>query len=119
VWPCVSGCTVPTAKVGLPTVRYLRQCFGMALPENTVALSPDQIAELNKKLSAMRHNVNNHLALIIAATELLKRKPELAERMLGNIMQQPERIISEVRAFSDEFEAALGITRESFSVPLN
>lgn len=91
----------------------------MGLPENTVALSPDQIAELNKKLSAMRHNVNNHLALIVAATELLKRKPELAERMLGNIMQQPERIISEVRAFSEDFESALGIRRETFVMPIN
>jgi hypothetical protein len=89
----------------------------MPLPEKPVALSPEQIVELNKKLSTMRHNVNNHLALIVAATELLKRKPDLAQRMLENIMKQPERIISEVRVFSDEFETAMGIKRESFMVP--
>lgn len=84
----------------------------MALPEKTVALTPDQVAELNEKLSIMRHNVNNHLALIVAASELLKRKPEMAQRMLDNIMQQPDRIISEVRTFSDSFESILGITRD-------
>ena len=90
----------------------------MGLPEKTVALSPEKIAELNKKLSVMRHNVNNHLAMIVAASELLKRKPELMERMLDNIMQQPDKIISEVRCFSDEFELALGMGRDgAFAVP--
>jgi hypothetical protein len=89
----------------------------MGLPDKTVALAPEQIAELNKKLSTMRHNVNNHLAMIVAASELLKRKPELTERMLDNIMQQPDKIISEVRCFSDEFESLLGISRESFAMP--
>jgi hypothetical protein len=90
----------------------------MGLPEKSVALAPEQIAELNKKLSAMRHNVNNHLAMIVAASELMKRKPELMERMLDNIMQQPDRIIGEVRSFSDEFEALLGISRDSsFPIP--
>ncbi len=89
----------------------------MALPDKTVALAPEQIAELNRKLSAMRHNVNNHLAMIVAAAELQKRKPELTERMLENILQQPDRIISEVRSFSDEFEATLGITRDGFVMP--
>jgi hypothetical protein len=37
--------------------------------------------------------------------------------MLDNILQQPDKIISEVRVFSDEFESALGISRESFVIP--
>ena len=90
----------------------------MGLPEKSVALAPEQIAELNKKLSTMRHNVNNYLAMIVAASELLKRKPELAERMIDNIMAQPEKIISEVRTFSDEFESQMGISRDSgFAFP--
>jgi hypothetical protein len=81
----------------------------MGSPDDQIALSQCQAAELNRKLSVMRHNVNNHLALIVAASELLRRKPEMAERLLVNILQQPERIISEVRAFSEDFEQALGL----------
>ena len=88
----------------------------MVLPEKPIALEPEQIAELNKKLSVMRHNVNNYLALIVAASELLKRKPELAPRMLENIMQQPDRVITEMRAFSEAFEATLGISRKTSDV---
>ena len=84
----------------------------MALPETPVALSPEQICDLNKKLSAMRHNVNNHLALVVAASELMRRKPELAQRLLDNILQQPERINVEIRGFSEAFEGMFGIRRE-------
>ena len=88
----------------------------MALPDKPIALEPQQIEELNKKLSTMRHNVNNYLALVVAASELMKRKPDLAPRMLENIMQQPERVIAEMKSFSADFEAALGITRNTSDV---
>lgn len=84
----------------------------MGLPDKPVTLSPEQLGELNKKLSMMRHNVNNHLALIVAASELIRRKPEMAARLIENIGQQPDRIIAEIRSFSDELEAAFGIKRD-------
>ena len=90
----------------------------MALPDKPIALEPDQIAELNKKLSTMRHNVNNYLELIVVASELLKRKPELGPRMLENIMAQPERDISEIKAFSEDFEVTLNIKRNTSDVVL-
>ena len=85
----------------------------MGLPDKTVALSPEQIAILNRRLAMMRHNINNHLALIVAASELLKRKPEMAARLVENIIQQPDRITAEMRGFSEDFEAALGINRDA------
>ena len=85
----------------------------MGLPEQPVELSPAQIEELNKKLSTMRHNVNNYLALVVAGTELIRRKPELAAKFLDSIGQQPDRIVSEIRTFSDHFEATCQITRKS------
>jgi hypothetical protein len=84
----------------------------MALPQNPVTLTPEQIGALNEKLSKARHDVNNCLSLIVAAVELTRRKPELAARMTDTIAQQPDKIIGELRAFSAEFEQAFGITRE-------
>ena len=85
----------------------------MSVPQTPVAVAPEQIAELNRKLSVMRHNVNNHLALVLAASELIKRKPELAQRLIENIVQQPERINLELRGFSEAFETILGSSRKS------
>jgi hypothetical protein len=84
----------------------------MAMPQSPVTLTPEQIAELNEKLATTRHDINNNLSLIVAAVELMRRKPELAPRMIESISQQPDKIIAQMRGFSAEFERVFGITRE-------
>lgn len=84
----------------------------MAAPDAPVTLTPEQIDEINTRLSEVRHNINNHLSLIIAAVELIKRKPDSAERMTATIAQQPDKIMTEMRGFSEDFEKVLQITRE-------
>jgi hypothetical protein len=82
----------------------------MPLPEQPVSLTVEQIGELNNKLAAMRHDINNHLSLIIASVELIRYKPETAERMMTTLVEQPPRIAASLHKFSAEFEQALGIT---------
>lgn len=84
----------------------------MGMPDKPIVLSPEQVAELNRHLSTMRHNINNNLALIVAASELIKRKPEMAQRFVDNIAQQPDRISAEMRNFTEAFEVAIGIQRD-------
>jgi hypothetical protein len=79
----------------------------MATSEPPKTSESDAIADLNRKLSVMRHNINNHLALVVAASELIRRKPEMAPRLVENILQQPDRINAEIRGFSDAFALAL------------
>ncbi|MDB6052951.1 MAG: hypothetical protein JWN25_474 [Verrucomicrobiales bacterium] len=84
----------------------------MQLPQQPVTLTPAQVEELNRKLSQMRHDVNNTLSLIVAAIELIKYKPEMTERMIATLKEQPPKIISEISKFSQEFEVSFGIVRE-------
>jgi hypothetical protein len=83
----------------------------MPLPNQPITLTVAQVAELNTKLSAMRHDINNQLALIVAAVELIRLKPETTERMMEALVGQPSRISASLIKFSAEFEQALGITR--------
>jgi hypothetical protein len=83
----------------------------MPLPSQPVTLSVEQIAELNRQLSSMRHDINNQLSLIIAALELIRHKPDTAERMITTLGEQPPRIAETLGKFSTQFEHALGITR--------
>jgi hypothetical protein len=83
----------------------------MPLPTEPVTLSVEQIGELNKQLADARHDVNNYVALILASVELLRRRPETAERMLANLLEQPPKITTAIKKFSSDFEAALHITR--------
>jgi hypothetical protein len=83
----------------------------MVLPKQPVTLSVEQVADLNKRLSTMRHDINGDLALIVAAAELIKLNPSAAERMLTTLLEQPTKIRERADAFSRDFEAMLGIKR--------
>lgn len=83
----------------------------MVLPTQPVTLTVEQIAELNQQLSTMRHDINNDLSLIIAALELLRHKPQTAERMIGTLLEQPPKIAGSMNKFSEEFETKFGIQR--------
>jgi hypothetical protein len=81
------------------------------LPSQPVTLTVEQVADLNRKLANMRHDINNQLSLIMAAVELAHYKPELGERMMTTLSEQPPRIAECLKRFSGEFEQTLGITR--------
>ena len=94
-------------------MRFRSILAGMPVPSEPVTLTPEQLNELNQHLSHMRHEINNQLSLIVAALELVRFKPDLRDRMLETVGQQPPRITAEVAKFSTEFERIFGITRES------
>jgi len=80
------------------------------LPSQPVTLTVEQLADLNRSLSAMRHDINNQLSLIIAAAELIRHKPQTVERMVATLVEQPPRIADSLAKFAVEFDRALGIT---------
>lgn len=79
----------------------------MSQPPESVTLSAEQVADLQQKLADMRHNVNNNLALMVAAVELIKRKPEMAARFADNLIEQPQRIVDEIKKFSVVMDSQL------------
>jgi len=83
----------------------------MALPTEPVTLSVEQINELNRKFSVLRHDVNNQLSLIMATVELIRRRPESAERMLAMLVEQPHKISDSIAQFSGAMESTLRITQ--------
>jgi hypothetical protein len=83
----------------------------MPVTVQSVHLSAEQIQELNQKLSTMRHDINNALSLMLAATELIRHKPAMAEKMLNTLCEQPGKVTESLAKFSTDFESAFGIKR--------
>jgi len=83
----------------------------MALPKQPITLEVEQIEQLNRELSNLRHDVNNTLSLIMAAVDLIRHKPQMTERMMTTLVEQPPKIINSLTKFSSEFEKTFGITR--------
>jgi succinate dehydrogenase hydrophobic anchor subunit len=84
----------------------------MGLTINPVSLTAEQVEALNRKLSDMRHDVNNYLSMMVAALELIKYSPSSAARMTETLNQQPQKISEALNKFSAEFEKSLGIIRQ-------
>lgn len=84
----------------------------MGMPSQPVTISPEDLANLNARLSDLRHNINNSLMKVTLAVDLIRTKPESAERMSTAISEQPARIMHELRTFSAEFERQFGIVRD-------
>lgn len=85
----------------------------MRLPTEPVQFTVEQIKDLNTKLSILRHDINNNLSLIMAASELIRHKPQMAERMMATLVEQPPKITAAMTKFSAEFEQAFGIVRST------
>ncbi len=79
------------------------------LPSAPVTLSIEQLDELNRKLSKMRHDIKNNLTVILGTAELIRLKPEVAPRMIVSLLEQPGRITQSMEEFTREFHQALGI----------
>ena len=86
--------------------------LGVGVSNVPATVTPEQIKELNQKLSFMRHEINNQLALVVAALELIRYRPELRDKMLDTVAQQSPKITGEIAKFSAEFELMFGITRD-------
>src|SRR5436305_4484024 len=71
----------------------------MQIPQTPATLTPEQLTELNQKLSHMRHEINNQLSLVVAALELIRFKPDTRDKMLNTISEQPNKIIAELQKF--------------------
>lgn len=83
----------------------------MASPAQPVTLNVEQIEDLKKKLSDLRHDINGDLALVVAATELIKLNPNSTQRMLATLTDQPGKIRARIDQFSADLEQLFGIDR--------
>src|SRR5436190_9807868 len=101
---CVRGLK-PTCIQAIP-----RPFWPMGSPTTPLTLTVEQMEELHKKLSTVRHDVNNHLSLIVAAVELIKCNADMVPRMTAMLAEQPAKISNELNKFAAEFEKILGIT---------
>jgi hypothetical protein len=83
----------------------------MGLPTKPVTLTVEQLSDLNRRLSNLRHDINNNLSVIVAATELIRHRPQIAEGMMAKLAEQPAKISDSINRFTIEFERTFGITR--------
>src|SRR5207247_9929130 len=58
------------------------------------ALTSEELAELQKKFSEIKHSINNALAVMMALSEMSQRRPDYAERLATTVLSKAPQIVS-------------------------
>jgi hypothetical protein len=85
----------------------------MVSPDQPVNATPEQVAQFQERLRATRHSVNNSLAMIVAATELWRLRPQEADRMLAKVVEQTDQISKDLTALATRFEGSFGLAEDT------
>jgi len=73
------------------------------------ALSPEEVAQLQKKFSEIKHSINNALAVIMALSEMSQRRPDYAEKLATTVLSKAPQIVSSLQEFTQVLNEKAGV----------
>ena len=72
-------------------------------------LSAEELSQLQKKFSEIKHGINNALAVMVALSEMSQRRPDYAEKLASNVQQKVPQIVSNLQEFTALFNEKAGV----------
>lgn len=63
-------------------------------------ISPEELAQLKKQFSEIKHSINNALAVMMALSEMSKRRPDYAEKLATTVLSKAPQIVSSLQEFT-------------------
>lgn len=70
-------------------------------------VSRAELLELHNKFRAVKHSACNALAVVMALSEMAERNPAYVEKLTKTVLSKSPQMVTELRAFDDEFRALL------------
>lgn len=71
-------------------------------------ISHEELVELQKKFSEIKHAINNALAVISALSEMSQRRPEYSEKLASAVLTKVPQIASSLQAFAQALNDKAG-----------
>ena len=82
----------------------------MSAPARSV--TPEELGELQKKFSEIKHSINNALAVMMALSEMSQRRPDYAEKLASTVLTKAPQIVSSLQEFTQALNEKAGIKAE-------
>ena len=76
-------------------------------PNRTI--SPEELVQLQKKFSEIKHSINNALAVMMALSEMSQRRPDYAEKLATTVLTKAPQIVSSLQEFTQVLNEKAGI----------
>src|SRR6266566_1750257 len=64
------------------------------------SISHEELAQLQKKFSEIKHSINNALAVMMALSEMSQRRPDYAEKLATTVLSKAPQIVSGLQEFT-------------------
>jgi hypothetical protein len=71
--------------------------------------SPEELAQLQKKFSEIKHSINNALAVMMALSEMSQRRPDYAEKLATTVLSKAPQIVSSLHEFTQILNEKAGV----------
>src|SRR5207248_6137995 len=73
------------------------------------AISHDELVQLQKKFSEIKHSINNALAVIMALSEMSQRRSDYAEKLAATVLSKAPQIVSGLQEFTQLLNEKAGV----------
>jgi hypothetical protein len=80
--------------------------------ETNRTLSSEELAQLQKKFSEIKHSINNALAVMMALSEMSQRRPDYAEKLATTVLSKAPQIVSGLQEFTQLLNEKAGAKSE-------
>jgi hypothetical protein len=91
------------------TAAYFRQRILPNMTETGRALSPEEMVQLQKKFSEIKHSINNALAVMMALSEMSQRRPDYAEKLASTVLTKAPQIVASLQEFTQALQEKAGV----------
>jgi hypothetical protein len=72
-------------------------------------ISQEELVQLQKKFSEIKHSINNALAVMMALSEMSQRRPDYAEKLAATVLSKAPQIVSGLQEFTQLLNEKAGI----------
>jgi hypothetical protein len=70
------------------------------MSETDQTISYEELVQLQKKFSEIKHSINNALAVMMALSEMSQRRPDYAEKLAATVLSKAPQIVSGLQEFT-------------------
>jgi hypothetical protein len=78
------------------------------MSDNVRTISQEELVELQKKFSEIKHSINNALAVMMALSEMSQRRPDYAEKLATTVLSKAPQIVSSLQEFTQALNEKAG-----------
>jgi hypothetical protein len=79
------------------------------MSEQVSGIPQEELAQLQKKFSEIKHSINNALAVMMALSEMSQRRPDYSEKLASTVLSKAPQIVTSLQEFTQTLNDKAGV----------